>query len=310
MALPKSVAEPAPTLTFRLSILIGFSRLHTVIATTVQVVCLYVMATALSGAPRSPIHLIAAWLACLATNLYVVGLNQLTDVAIDRLNKPSLPVAHGDLSPGEGRNIVLAAGAAALLLAVSQGPTLTLTLALIMLIGTAYSLPPLRLKARPVWAALSIALARGVIATFGVYGHFAGGAALPMPPLIGLAALFFFGFGLVIALFKDIPDREGDQRHGVGTLTVRWGPQRVYNLGWALLTTLFLLMAAALLAHRGPWTVALLSIHLALLLLFWLTGRRTDPARPPSMMRLYFVLWGLFYAEYIMFALLSQTAKI
>ncbi|MBP6786038.1 MAG: homogentisate phytyltransferase [Candidatus Promineofilum sp.] len=302
MALPKSVAPPAPTATFRLAILARFSRLHTVTATTVQVVCLYVMAAALSGAPHSPIRLLIAWLACLSANLYVVGLNQLTDVDIDRLNKPRLPLAHGDLSPGDGQAIVLAAGAAALLLAASQGPVLALTLGLVMLIGTAYSLPPLRLKARPVLAALSIALARGVIATLGVYVHFARGAAVP--PLVAGAALFFFGFGLVIALFKDIPDRDGDLRHGVGTLAVRWGPQRVFQLGRALLTVLLLGLVAPL-ALRGSGMAALSVVHLALLLLFWLVSRRTDPAKPPSMMRLYFVLWGVFYAEYALFALTS-----
>lgn len=310
MAFPKSVAQPAPTLTFRLATLARFSRLHTVIATSVQVVCLYAIAVALSGAPRAPIHLLSAWLACLSANLYVVGLNQLTDVAIDRVNKPSLPLAHGDLSRGEGRAIVLVAGAAALLLAASQGPALTLTLALVMFIGTTYSLPPLRLKARPVWAALSIALARGVIATLGIYVHFAGGAARPWPPLIVVAVLFFFGFGLVVALFKDIPDRDGDQRHGVGTLAVRWGPRRVFDLGRALLTALFLLPAAAMLARRGPWTAALLAAHGALLLLFWAVSRRTDPARPASMMRLYFVLWGLFYAEYVLFALTAVLSAL
>lgn len=310
MALPKSVAHPAPTIMFRLATLARFSRLHTVTATTVQVVCLYVMAGALSGTSSSTVSLLLVWLACLAANLYVVGLNQLTDIAIDRLNKPRLPLAHGDLSPRGGRAIVVAAGVAALFLAVSQGPALALTLGLVMLIGTTYSLPPLRLKARPIWAALSIALARGVIATLGIYSQFAGDAARPLPPLIGIAALFFFGFGLVIALFKDIPDREGDQRHGVGTLTVRWGPRRVFDLGRALLTVLFLLPAAALLAQRGPWAAALLAIHGALLLLFWLVSRRTDPAAPPSMMRLYFVLWGVFYAEYALFALISQTSEV
>jgi homogentisate phytyltransferase/homogentisate geranylgeranyltransferase len=82
---------------------------------------------------------IVTWIACLAANLYVVGLNQITDVAIDRLNKPTLPLACGMLSRREGWHIVWVAGLLALALAAAQSVFLLLTLALVMLIGTVYS---------------------------------------------------------------------------------------------------------------------------------------------------------------------------
>lgn len=40
-------------------------------------------------------------LALLAGNGYIVGINQIYDVDIDVVNKPFLPVAAGELSPGE-----------------------------------------------------------------------------------------------------------------------------------------------------------------------------------------------------------------
>ena len=46
--------------------------------------------------------------ACLAANIYVVGLNQLTDIAIDQVNKPTLPLAAGTLDVFTARWIVLA----------------------------------------------------------------------------------------------------------------------------------------------------------------------------------------------------------
>ncbi|HOU41909.1 MAG TPA: homogentisate phytyltransferase, partial [Promineifilum sp.] len=73
--------------------------------------------------------------------------------------------------------------------------------------------------------------------------------------------------------------------------------------GRALLTALYLLPIGALLARPGPAAAALIAVRVALLAVFWLISRRTDPARPPSMARLYFVLWGLFYAEYLLLAL-------
>lgn len=298
----RSEPEPliAPPLALGPATLVRFSRLHTVIATSVQVVCLYLIA---GGAAVAPVGgLFVAWLACLLANLYVVGLNQLTDVAIDRINKPALPLARGDLSPRQGQAIVLGAGAAAVALAATQSATLTLTLGAVMFIGTAYSLPPTRFKERALPAALSIALARGVIANFGVYTHFAGSPGA-LPPSLRAALPFFFGFGLVIALFKDIPDHLGDGRHGVGSFAVRWGPRRAFAVGRALLTALYLLPIGALLARPGAGSAALIAARLALLAIFWAVSLRTNPARPPSMARLYFVLWGLFYAEYLLLAL-------
>jgi homogentisate phytyltransferase/homogentisate geranylgeranyltransferase len=284
----------------RLPALVRFSRLHTVLATSVQVVCLYAIAGGLAAA--SPVALGVTWLACLAANVAVVGLNQLTDVAIDKLNKPTLPLAWGDLSPGRALGVVLGAGAAALLLAATQSAALALTLAAVMFIGSAYSLPPTRFKERALAAAVSIALARGVIANVGVYANFAD-AVWPLPPALLFALPFFFGFGLVIALFKDIPDYAGDSRYGVGSFAVRWGPRRAFAIGRAMLTVLYLLPIGALLARPGAGTAVLLAARLALLALFWAVSLRTDPTRPASMSRLYLVLWGLFYAEYVLLAL-------
>ncbi len=155
-----------------LKTLIGFARPHTVVATTVQVITIFLIVVGWTATPQA-LTVIALTLAtCLTLNLYVVGLNQLTDVAIDRVNKPWLPVAAGALTREEGRLLTLGAAGASVLLAWLSGPFLLLTVALIMLIGSAYSLPPLRLKRFPVAAALSIAIARGVIANLGLALHY------------------------------------------------------------------------------------------------------------------------------------------
>ena len=51
-----------------------------------------------------------AWtlLAGLCVNVYIVGVNQLEDVEIDRVNKPFLPLAAGDLSRATARRVVVA----------------------------------------------------------------------------------------------------------------------------------------------------------------------------------------------------------
>src|SRR4029079_4523688 len=76
-----------------------FSRVHTVIGTLISIFSLYLMA--LSGHQDKLGHfpfLVVAWVACLGSNIYIVGLNQLTDIDIDKLNKPYLPLASGAYS--------------------------------------------------------------------------------------------------------------------------------------------------------------------------------------------------------------------
>ncbi|QHO19725.1 Homogentisate phytyltransferase 1 [Arachis hypogaea] len=47
-----------------------------------------------------------AMVAALFMNIYIVGLNQLSDIEIDKINKPYLPLASGEYSVGTGVTIV------------------------------------------------------------------------------------------------------------------------------------------------------------------------------------------------------------
>ena len=97
-----------------------FTRPHTIIGTVAAVCALYVLAT--HAAQRQDIALWALVLAAsLAVNIYVVGLNQITDVEIDRINKPYLPIAAGDLSMTQAWWIVGVCGLVPVLLALTQG---------------------------------------------------------------------------------------------------------------------------------------------------------------------------------------------
>ena len=285
---------------------VRFSRPHTIVATSVQVLVMFVLASGPAvNARAAALSLLLALTASLSLNIYIVGLNQITDVDIDRLNKPYLPLAAGDYSLRQGWFRVAAAGVVSLSLALLQPPYLTLTVGIGFLIGSLYSLPPLRLKERALWAALSIAFVRGVVTTVGLYLYFrhALGLSTQAPLLIMVAAIFFFGFGLVIALYKDIPDLEGDRRYTVRTFTVRLGPQRVFALGRWILTGFYLFPTAYFLwqAPAPAATFALLA-HLIVLAFFWAFSRRIDPAVQGQMTRFYLGLWGIFYLEYLLLA--------
>ena len=287
-----------------LSVLVRFSRPHTIIATTVQVAALFLIVG--GGEIWSPDSLrvvLLTLVSCLALNLYIVGLNQITDVAIDRINKPRLPLASNELSMEAGRLLVAVMGAVALAGAWLAGPLLLATVLAILLIGTAYSVPPLRLKRRSLWAALSIALARGVMANVGVglhYNQVFGGLAGFSPFTLAVLGIFFFAFGIVIAIYKDIPDLMGDQMYGIQTLAVRLGPRGAFQAGRLILTSGYaglMLVAASRLPQPEAWWM--LAAQLGLLSAFWLVSSRVDPARQGSFGRFYLFLWALFYAQYV-----------
>jgi homogentisate phytyltransferase/homogentisate geranylgeranyltransferase len=216
------------------------------------------------------------------------------------------------MSMRQGKAIVALMGLLAVAGAWAAGPWLLLTVLVILLIGTAYSVPPLRLKRLSLWAAISIALARGVVANVGVALHYNdvfGGLADFSPATLAVMAAFFFGFGLVIAIYKDIPDLMGDQAHNIQTFTVRLGAQRAFDLGRAILTTGYVgVMAVALTRLPQPDGVLLLAAQGAFLALFWLVSRRVNPSQKASIARFYMFLWGLFYAQYVVLSL-YQVAR-
>jgi homogentisate phytyltransferase/homogentisate geranylgeranyltransferase len=80
----------------------------------------------------------------LLMNLYITGLNQLTDVEIDRINKPYLPLASGELSIAHGWQVVLVSLGLALVFAAKAAWPLRGVLLGSAALGTVYSLPPFR----------------------------------------------------------------------------------------------------------------------------------------------------------------------
>jgi homogentisate phytyltransferase/homogentisate geranylgeranyltransferase len=301
----------------------AFARPHTIWGTLLSVTALGVLAAVLpvapspAGAPplasgaallRWLVPVAAALLPALAANVYIVGLNQLTDVAIDRINKPHLPLASGRFSLRRGRAIVAGTGVLALLLAGLQGPVLFATVAAAMVIGTAYSCPPLRLKRFPFWAALCIVGGRGAVVNVGFFLHFrntfgtAGGAVSPLPPEVVALSAFVMIFSLAIALGKDIPDLRGDRLHRILTLTVRLGPARVFRLCRWILTASYGLMILLALAGALPSlnTGFLVLSQLLLVLLMWFRSLAVDVGRIEQTSAFYRLIWKLFFLEYLL----------
>lgn len=288
--------------------LLRFGRPHTIVATAVQVVSLWVITGgrgALSLEHAGGLGLTLG--TSLALNLYVVGLNQITDLAVDRINKPGLPLADGTLGLRQAWLVVALAGLAALLGAAVAGRFLMLTVLGILVIGSAYSLPPLRLRRSWVWAALSIALARGLIANLGLALHFQqvlGEAAAAGHVALAVLTAFFFGFGLVIAIYKDLPDTQGDRLHGIQSFALRFGPRRALGLGRSILACSYAGVALFALARwRQPAAAGLLLAQLLPLAWVWRASARVALDQPAAVARFYRLLWQLFYAQYLVLGL-------
>lgn len=117
-------------------------------------------------APRAALGV----LALLAGNGFIVGINQIYDVEIDIVNKPFLPVAAGELSPKAAWILVVSLAAAGVALSWGVfGREIGTLYAFGLTLGAIYSVPPLRLKTKPVPAFLIIATVRGFLLNFGVY---------------------------------------------------------------------------------------------------------------------------------------------
>ena len=297
-----------------------FSRPHTIVGTTLSVGALGIMALVLTEARLGmglAVAIGAALVPSLCANVYIVGLNQLTDIAIDRINKPQLPLASGAFSVAMGRKIVTVLGTLAIVLAAVQGPILLTTVGLSMAIGTVYSLPPLRLKRFPFWAALCIFGVRGVIINLGFFTHFRhwlnGNAAsgLMVPPEVWALTTFVVVFSFAIAIFKDIPDLEGDRQFQVRTLTVRLGPRFVFHLSLWVLTLCYGLMLVLTLLGMLPSVqpAFLLVTHTGLLGLMWWMSRRVNVQEKAQIKDFYQFIWRLFFLEYLLFPLACVLAQ-
>ena len=265
-----------------------FSRPHTLIGTTLSILGIAAI-TGTDGAWE----LLSALLAGAAVNLFIVGVNQVEDVEIDRINKPHLPIAAGDLSLTQARGIVAACAAASVAMGISAGAVETAAVLAALAIGAAYSLPPLRLKRYPALAVGSISIVRAVVVNLGVCLHFSDS----VPPSVWALTLFVLPFSFAIAILKDVPDAEGDRAHRIFTFTLRLGPKRVLRMGMAALALGYLGMAVLgpVLVHDAH-PVALAVGHLAALAVLLAWARRAFD----DFTRFYMRVWGLFFCEYLL----------
>ncbi len=283
-----------------------FGRPHTIIGSFISVLAIYVITVHMLGVGWGgwvvPLAAIAGALAC---NVYITGLNQITDVEVDRINKPGLPVAAGDLSIKQAKAIVLVCGLLALGISLWRSFYVMTVIATIMAIGTAYSLPPLKFKRHHFGAAMAISVVRGLLVNLGLHGHFVNELAgtITIHPQIIPLTVFVTGFSLGIAWFKDIPDTHGDAVHAFGTLAVLQGRRIAFTLGATVVGVSYLwVIMAAILGLLPSATFFIVAHGVVLAIFLWFAGR-LDVNDNAQVKRFYKFFWALFSLEYVLYPL-------
>ncbi|KAK3041123.1 hypothetical protein RJ639_027575 [Escallonia herrerae] len=306
---PKS---PSETVQDALHAFYRFSRPHTVIGTALSIISVSLLAVE-KLSDFSPLlfsGVLEAIVPALLMNIYIVGLNQLSDIEIDKVNKPYLPLASGEFTITTGVFIV----SAFLLMSffvgwiVGSWP-LFWALSVSFLLGTAYSIdiPLLRWKRFALVAAMCILAVRAIIVQIAFYLHvqtyvFGRPAILSKPVLFATGFMSFFS--VVIALFKDIPDIVGDKIYGIKSFTVRLGQERVF---WICISLLQMAYAVAVLVGASSsciWSKYITVLgHMMLASLLWSRAISVDLGSKSSITSFYMFIWKLFYAEYLLIPL-------
>ncbi|KAM5553816.1 hypothetical protein ABKV19_025839 [Rosa sericea] len=257
-----------------------FSRPHTVIGTALSIISVSLLAVQ-NLSDFSPLFftgVLEAVVAALLMNIYIVGLNQLSDIDIDKVNKPYLPLASGEYSVGTGIMIVTSFVIMSFWLGWIVGSwPLFWALFISFVLGTAYSInvPLLRWKRSAVVAAMCILAVRAVIVQLAFFLH-----------------------------MQDIPDIDGDKIFGIRSFTVRLGQERVF---WTCIWLLQMAYGVAILVGATSSFMLSKSItvlgHAILASILWSRAKSVDLTSKAAITTFYMFIWKLFYAEYLLIPL-------
>jgi homogentisate phytyltransferase / homogentisate geranylgeranyltransferase len=287
-----------------------FCRPHTIFGSLFSVTTLYI----LSLENAIPVHrewllLLLTLVASLACNIFIVGLNQIIDVELDKINKPSLPLAQGTMLIPTAKKIIVIALLLSIAAAFAASYILGILIIFISIIGYLYSVPPIQLKKHHLPAAISITLVRGILVNVGMFVHFRytifnTAITQSLPAFLMPLTLFIAAFSVAIAWFKDLPDTKGDALYQFKTISVLYSRKLALVGGSVLVILAYLYCMYWSNAYQQTF---LLIAHLILLILFIANLCSVDLQRPKTIKPFYLRFWILFFLEYIIFAIWVLT---
>ncbi len=301
-----------------------FSRPHTIIGSFLSITVLFLLSQ-----NNSWLIYLLVLISALFCNLYITGINQIYDVEIDRINKPNLPIASGRWTLKWAKKVVYTSLVFCFLVNSILiyfwgylGVKYTLLLAVISLLGTTYSVPPIRFKRFHIWAAMAIALVRGPLVNLGIGWFFVATShsgqfyeefydwLLPLTVFITL-------FSVGIAWFKDLPDTQGDEAFGIQTLAVKQSKKTAFLMGFFLVFGGFLFVliymwwnVSMAISSNPTWFTLnqksfLFSQLLGLMAFLWASFRVKIDSND-SLKMFYKIYWVLFFLMYLSYLFLQN----
>jgi chlorophyll/bacteriochlorophyll a synthase len=188
--------------------------------------------TAVGAAPREPWSatlLVAPLLGSAMAALLNAGnnaLNQIYDLDIDRVNKPTRPLPSGRLTIPQVWWFTNISYAVALVLAWLVAPggrhECFWLVAVAVVCTYLYSVPPFRTKRLGIWANVTIAIPRGTLLKVAGWSSVKTIAGVEPWYIGAIFGLFLLG----ATTTKDFADMEGDRRGGCRTLPIQYGVRR------------------------------------------------------------------------------------
>lgn len=289
-------------------ILWKFSRPHTIIGSIISICTLYLIIYRQHGIFDIP-YFAMALIIGISCNVFIVGINQVADIDIDKINKPDLPIPSGLLKVSEAKLIVASALFISLTTALFISPFLLLIIGLATFIGWAYSMPPFHLKKHHLPAALAIATVRGVLLNAGGFlvFNYVINHELQMPKNVFILTIFVTIFSIVIAWFKDLPDIAGDAKYNIQSFPILYSPKTTLILGHLLVGSAYLFTIYVkyidFLHSEIPssQTKVLLYGHIFLIILFILNAFFLKINQHLSLKNFYKRFWWFFFAEYVLY---------
>ncbi|XP_074274251.1 homogentisate geranylgeranyltransferase, chloroplastic-like [Silene latifolia] len=293
----------------QLDVFYRFSRPHTIIGTLIGVTSVSLLP--LESMSDLSHKFFMGWLKTLVPailmNIYVVGLNQLFDIEIDKVNKPNLPLASGEFTMTVASTIVFICCISSFAIGfASQSPPLIMALLICFFLGSAYSvdLPLLRWKKQPFLAASCIVIVRAMTLQVAFFIHvqrYVLGKTITLTQPVIIATSFMCFFVTVIALFKDIPDIDGDRNFGIQSFSVSLGKEKVFWLCIKLLLVAYgSVVALGATSPSSLTNIITIFGHSILALILWVRAQYVNLNDNVSITSFYMFIWKLFYAEYFL----------
>lgn len=255
--------------------------------------------------PRAIVGLIAL----IFGNAYIVGINQIYDVEIDKINKPFLPMAASQLSTKRAWFLVIFSLIGGGTIVKTQFSNIIFQLYLIGgFLGTIYSVPPFQFKRYPILAGSIIACVRGFLLNFGVYYAVreALGVTFQWNPVVAFISSFMTIFAGIIAVTKDLPDVEGDVKYNIETFASKYGIKKIAQAATFVLLTAYTVAASLpFITSKGAFRKLPMStghIFLATFLLNGFNRLNNEGYTTASVKKYYFTtIWNCFYMEYCLY---------